>query len=138
MQAAVSMEMPWLQQWAGAGQDRSFQGFSSAGRAVVGRDSSTVCSGVPDSWDFPGFHPSVTLAAALELVCSPVNKTSFFTRFCGGFSKAAEPALWLLLGREMVWEQGVVVRGGSTFPGSCFQLCSPLLSPRPCFISPVT
>lgn len=57
MQAAVSMEMPWLQQWAGAGQHRPFQGFSSAGGAVGGRDSSKVCSGVPDSWDFAVLYP---------------------------------------------------------------------------------
>lgn len=76
MQAAVSMEMPRLQQWAG--QDRSLQGFSSVGRAVGGRDSSKVCSGVPDSWDFPIFHPCVTFPAALELVRSPVNNTSLF------------------------------------------------------------
>lgn len=78
IQAAVSMEMPWLQQWAGAGQDHSFQGFSSAGGAVSGRDRSKVCSGVPDSWDFPVFYPCVTFPAALESVCSPVNNTFLF------------------------------------------------------------
>lgn len=109
MQAAVSMEMPWLQEWAGAGHDHSFQGFSRSGRAVGGRHGQ---SGVPDSWDFCVFHPCVTFPAALEFVCSTVNNTFFYLILRGGgFSKVGEPfpALLRLLGREMGWEQEVVV-----------------------------
>lgn len=58
-------------------------------------------------------HPCVTFPAALEFVCSPVNKTLPFLLHSVWlwFFQEGEPfsALLHLLGREMGWEQGVLV-----------------------------